>query len=259
MTQPARVDVRRVTKFRDASHVGVTAITFRIDPGEVYGLLGGAGAGKSILVRILFGLAVADEGEVTINGWNVRTDPLLCRRAMTLITGDGTLFGAMTVQQNLAFVTRVASPAKRSTRTDRRTVLRLMGMPDRLLDTRVKFLPRELVVTLWLAVAWLRETPVLVLDAPERGLDTKAVARLQTTLDMFRARGTAVLLATADLLFASQAADRLGIVKQGRLVAEYTRGELLSRSLTELYADYVGRVSSRASLDHLRLPRQLTQ
>jgi ABC-2 type transport system ATP-binding protein len=111
-----------------------------------------------------------------------------------------------------------------------------------------------MVMNLWLAIAWLRGGPVLLLSEPTHGLDAQATARLHTQILGFRDRRVAVIVLTADVLFASQVADRLAILKRGVKVSERTRAEVLSLSLTELYIDFVGQPPSRSNLDALRVP-----
>jgi ABC-2 type transport system ATP-binding protein len=250
------IDVRGLTKQFGVAACAVQDLSLTTRAGEVYCLLGGTGAGKTTTIKMLLGLLPPSAGQATVAGVDVTADPLGARAQTTFLTGRGTLSGAMTTLQNLRFLVRIARPGPWR-ETDGRNALRTMGVPDRAFDERVKNLPRDLVMALWLAVAWLRATPVLLLDEPTTGLDAKAATRLQTRLARFRDRGQAVFIATADILFAGQIADRIGILKQGRMAAERTRAEVLSLSLTELYVDYVGRPPHRVSLEHPAAPRRL--
>ena len=105
-----------------------------------------------------------------------------------------------------------------------------------------------------MALAWVQQTPAVVLDEPTADLDSKAAADIEEPLEEFRRAGTAVLLATADVLLAAQVADRIAILKDGQIVTERGQRQMLGRSMAELYADYVGRraptlLSSAASSD----------
>ena len=253
---PPLIDVCGLTKQLNAVPV-VEDLTLSVRGGEVYCLLGGAGAGKTTTVKMLLGLIPPSAGHATIAGCDVATAPLQARAQTTFIAGSGTLSAAMTARQNLRFLVQTANPTRPWQESDGLNAMRTMGLPERVFERRVKDLPRDLVLALWLAAGWLRATPVLLLDDPTAGLDPRAVARLQGRLARFRDRGQAVFIATADILFASQMADRIGLIKQGRQVAERTRADVLSLSLTELYVDYIGRPPSRASLEHPKAPRRL--
>jgi ABC-type multidrug transport system ATPase subunit len=95
-----------------------------------------------------------------------------------------------------------------------------------------------------LGMAMVRGCDTLLLDEPTANLDSRGAAQLCESLNDIRSSGCTILLATADILLASQAADRVGILKHGQIVAERTRDELLAQSLSELYLD----VASRPSL-----------
>ena len=250
------IEVRGLTK-HFAATPAVQDLTLSVHGGEVYCLLGGAGAGKTTTVKMLLGLIPPSAGHAILAGHDPAVSPRLARAQTTFITGGATLSGAMTARQNLRFLVQTANPTHRWQEREGLNALRTMGLPERVFERRVQDLSRDLVLALWLAVGWLRHTPVLLLDHPTADLDQRAVARLQVRLARFRDRGQAVLLATADILFASQIADRIGIIKQGRTVAERTRADVLSLSLTELYIDYIGRPPQRASLEHPSAPRRL--
>jgi ABC-2 type transport system ATP-binding protein len=91
-----------------------------------------------------------------------------------------------------------------------------------------------------LAIAIARRTPVVLLDDPTAGLGTRALGRLHDCLRFMKGAGTAVVLATSDLFVAGRIADRIGILKTGRLVAERSREEFEGRRLADLYTDYIG-------------------
>jgi ABC-2 type transport system ATP-binding protein len=250
---PSSIEVRAVT-CRSGHKTFLESVSLASRSAEIYCLLGGNGAGKTTLAKVLLGLVRPDAGEAYVGGHHSIRDALGVRRVTTFVTGEGTLLEAMTARQNLRFFVGLARGGRDWNDVRAVNAMRLMGVPEQAFDRRVKSLPRDLVVALWLAIAWLRESPVLLLDEPTIGLDSRAVARLQARLLRFRAQGRTILVATADVLFASQIADRLGILKAGQKVTEHTRAEVLTLSLTDLYAEYVGRPPQRLSLDHPEIP-----
>jgi ABC-2 type transport system ATP-binding protein len=250
---PSSIDVRAVT-CRVGKRVLLQSITMACGSAEIYCLLGGNGAGKTTLAKVLLGLVRPTTGDAYVGGYHSGRDNVDARRITTFLTGEGTLLESMTARQNLRFFVNLGQGGGRWNAARGVNAMRLMGMPENSFDARVKHLPRDLVLALWLAIAWLRDSTVLLLDEPTTGLDPRGVDRLQTRLLRFRARGRAILVTTADVLFASQVADRLGILKAGHKVTEHTRAEVLNLSLTELYAEYVGRPPQRLSLDHPEIP-----
>jgi ABC-2 type transport system ATP-binding protein len=247
-----------VTKAFGTAAPAVDDLTLSVRGGEVYCLLGGTGAGKTTVMRLLLGLVPPTTGRIVVNGEDVVTQPMVGRRHGTFISGAGSLCPLMTVQQNLALFAHLGRPTASWTSADQLNALRMMGIPERTFHTPLKGLRREILVAVWLAVAWLRDTPVVLLDEPTAGLDTRAVHQFQKHVWAFRERGRAVLMATADVLLASQVADRIGILKGGRMSAERTRAEVLSLSLSDLFLDYVGRPPGRAPVEPLRAPPRIS-
>lgn len=255
-TSTCAVSAFGLTKRYGRAPAAVEDISFLVSPGEVYCLLGGTGAGKTSILRMLLGLHFPTAGVATVAGFDPTREGIAVRSATTFVTSSATLSRSMSPLHSLETFVGLGSrgPFDRSRFIN---ALRLMGVPERCFTTNASRLPKDVLLSVWLAVGWLRATPVLMLDEPTVAIDTAAIARLQTQLDRFRNRGQAILIGTADVLFASQVADRIGIVKRGRKTAEYTRGDVVSRSLTDLYAEYVGRPPRRQSLEHPSLPARL--
>ncbi len=238
-----------LTKRFSTNETAVDDVHLSVRGGEIYCLLGGRGSGKTAIVRMLLGLLRPSAGAITIAGDDVLADPLRARQQITLIAGSVAWSGAMTARHALEFFVGLCGSPSRATEIACRNAMRAVGIPERDFDRRVAGFPRALVVKLWLAVAALRDTPVVILDEPTMDLDTVAIADLQTQLQQLRTLGKAVFVTTADVLFASQVADRIGVLKRGRLAAERTRAEVLSLSLTQLYLDYVGRPPARLGFE----------
>lgn len=218
---------------------GVTALSLSVGRGEVYCLLGGPLSGKSMVADLILGFRQPDAGSVAVLGQEPGLASIAIRRLVSFADGRGELYGPLTPLQNLALLCRLGDVAW--VHTDGANALRRMGLPDRHLDRASETLPGPSNLAIMLALAWLRRTPVLVLDEPTHGLDTLAIAVFLESLQDFRSTNTTILLTTSDVLVAAKAADRVGILKRGEKVAERRRGQLLQESLTALYADYVGR------------------
>lgn len=256
-TTPAGVTASGLTKRFVVASAAVEDLSFSVSPGEIYCLLGGTGAGKTSVLRMLLGLLAPSGGRASVAGYDPTKQPIDARRVTTFITSAGTLSRSMSALHNLETFVRLAPSTRVFEKAHFVNALRLMGVPERAFQRNAAELPRDTLLSVWLAVAWLRETPVLMLDEPTVGIDTKAVARLQTYLYRFRERGQIVLITTADVLFASQVADRIGIMKRGQKSGEYARADVVSRSLTDLYAEYVGHSPRRHSLEHPTIPRRV--
>lgn len=231
------IDLRHATC--RATRGGVTALSFAVERGEVYGLLGGPLSGKTTVADLVLGFRQPDAGSVSVLGRDPGVASTALRQLVSFADGRGALHGPLTPPQNLALLCRLSGVAW--IHADGANALRRMGLPDRHLDQATEMLPGPSSLSIMLALAWLRRTPVLVLDEPTHGLDTLAIAVFLESLQNFRSTNTTILLTTSDVLVAAKAANRVGILKRGEKVAERRRSQLLQESLTALYADYVGR------------------
>jgi ABC-2 type transport system ATP-binding protein len=215
-------------------------LNIQVRPGELYCLLGAHGSGKTTAVNLFLDFYRPTSGRALVDGFEVARFPIDAKRRISFIGGASALYPGMTARQNIEFFTRVAGTRIES-RARTYDVLRQFGVPERLFERKVADVPPEIRLLIWLSIASLRETPVLLLDEPTAGLDSRATADLQDHLLDFKRQQKAILLATSDVLLATQVSDRIGILKHGHMVVERTRSQMLGQSLTELYFDYVGR------------------
>lgn len=221
--------------------LALDGLNLQVRAGELYCLLGGHGAGKTTAINLFLAFARPTSGRALIGGHDVAHGAVEAKRRISYISARGALYDGMTARQNIEFFTGLGSGTKRLTRTATHDAMRQFGVPDRAFEKKVADIPREIRLLIWLTIASLRETSVVMLDEPTVDLDSRASAELQDHLLEFKRQGKALLLATADVFLASQVSDRIGILKQGRKVAERTGTQMRGQSLTELYFDYVGR------------------
>lgn len=234
------VAFQHVTTVRSSG--GIVAVSFQLGVGEVYVWLGGPSSGKTAIVDLVLGFARADSGTVEVDGMDPRANVEALRRSTAFVDGRSRLAGPMTPIDHLEFLaklTRIVCVPQ-----ERINALRLMGLQDRYLSHSMDNLPNAAHSCVFLALAWLRRLPLLVLDDPTSGFDSVASSTFVGALGEFRSAGISVLLTTSDVLLAAQVGDHIGVLKRGEKVAERHRSQLLQESLTALYSDYVGRSDS---------------
>jgi ABC-2 type transport system ATP-binding protein len=257
MSSPAlSLELHAVSKSFGTSRPAVADVTIGVSAGEIYCLLGGSQAGKTVLVDLAMGLIAPSSGRVSICGIDPSSQPIEARGHLTFAIIGGALRPTMTVARNMRFFSSLTARPSPVARQDCVNALRDVGLPDRVIDQRVCDLSGEATLFVWLAIALLRKSPLVILDDPTRGISTDSARLLQSRLLDLKSRGVAVLVATSDVLFASQVADRLGIVQSGRLTSRRTREQVLGLSLAQLYLDYLGElpdVSASTMLDGRRL------
>lgn len=204
----------------------VDGLSLTVRPGEIYGLLGANGAGKSSTIRSVVGLLTPSGGQIRVFGLDPRLEPLPVRTLTGYVPESPLLFDALTPREFLEFVASVRRlpPADTALRAaDYLGALGLDGSTEQPLaglsmGTRQKVL---------LIAALLHRPRLLVLDEPLQHLDPRSVRIVKELLGAFVASGgRGVLLSTHQMEVAEQLCHRVGILDRGRLRAEGGLAEL---------------------------------
>ncbi|HEX8890700.1 MAG TPA: ABC transporter ATP-binding protein [Pyrinomonadaceae bacterium] len=237
-----------LTKRYDESSLALDALNLKVSPGEIYFLLGANGAGKTTVINIFLNFVEPTAGRALINGIDATENPLEAKKYLAYVSEDLMLYGNFTARQNLDFFARLGGKQNLK-KDDCYQVLREVGLEEKAFEQRVKEFSKGMRQKVGLAAAIVKDAPAILLDEPTSGLDPKVGAELMETLSDLRARGKAILVATHDIFRATEIADRIGIMKEGRKVMERTRRELEQEDLQTLYLDYMrGGYSQNAKL-----------
>ncbi|MDQ3817170.1 MAG: ABC transporter ATP-binding protein, partial [Acidobacteriota bacterium] len=220
------------------TRLALDALNLLVEPGEIYFLLGANGAGKTTVINIFLNFVEPTAGRALINGVDATANPLEAKRHLSYISEDLMLYGNFTARQNLDFFARLGGKQDLK-RDDYYQVLREVGLEERAFEQKVKEFSKGMRQKVGLAAAIVKDAPAILLDEPTSGLDPKVGAELMETLSELRSRRKAILVATHDIFRATEVADRIGIMKEGRKVMERTRGELEQEDLQTLYLDYM--------------------
>jgi ABC-2 type transport system ATP-binding protein len=215
------LDIQTLSK-RFGSRQALKELTLALRPGEIYGLLGPNGAGKTTTINLLSGLLKPDTGTVKIGGQlaSEATKPLL-----GVMPQQNLLYPSLTCWENLAFFAKIygLSAAMRSQRIP--LCLASVNLLDRA-NSMVESLSGGMQRRLSLAIALVHQPKLVVLDEPTTGLDIEARYEVWDLIRNLRQQGVTVLLTTHLLDEAERLCDRIGIIKQGQLLAQGTLAEL---------------------------------
>ena len=212
--QEPRVIVKDFTK-RYGDVTAVDGISFHVFPGEIFGLLGPNGSGKTSTLESLEGLRDRDGGSMLIEGM----DPQRQQRSLRQITGvqlqSSGLHEHLTVKEAMQFFCAYHGVAPAMDTLER------FGLTP-FLDRTYGALSTGQRRRLTLAIAIAHNPRVLFLDEPTAGLDVQTRVELHAVMRELRAAGTAIILATHDMAEAESLADRIAILLNGRIVTEGT-------------------------------------
>ncbi len=205
--------------------VAVNGISFHVEDGEIYGLLGPNGSGKSTTMKILAGIIPPSSGKVVVGGIDVSQNPLRVKEITGYVPETPALYESLTPVEFFNFVGSVRRiPGERlQERVD--ALVRAFGIEEYLGEMigSLSFGTRQKVS---LISAMLHDPAVLILDESMNGLDPKSARILRELLMDFREEGKGIVFSTHVLALAEMICDRIGVIYNGRLIAEGTVEQL---------------------------------
>ena len=242
MLAPPLVELRDVWKSFEANHV-LRGISLELHRGTTLAVMGGSGAGKTVLLRIIAGLVRPDSGEVSLFGTRVdrmREEAMLALRRRTGFVFQGAaLFDSLSVFENVAFPLREHTTLSLGEITDRvHRFLALVGLPDTdgLLPAELSGGMRKRV---GIARALVMEPEVVFFDEPTAGLDpTNARLVAELIAELRTGVCDTAIVVTHDIEFADMVADQMAILYQGRFVEMGTPAEI-HRSANQVVRDFL--------------------
>jgi ABC-2 type transport system ATP-binding protein len=237
MDSPAyAVEVSGAVK-RFGSLRALDGTTLRVRRGEVYGLLGPNGAGKTTLIRALLGLVAVEAGTVTVLGQRMPNPAVLSR--VGYMTQQPALYPDLSAAENVRFFAAISGA-----RDGVREALELVDLWDRR-DSVVSTLSGGMRTRCSLACALVHRPQLLLLDEPTVGVDPQLRVQLWGRFRNMAAAGTSILV-SSHVMDEAERCDRLGLIRAGRLLAEGTVGELMSRARVQRLEDAFLRLSEPA-------------
>ena len=202
-------------------------VSFEVGTGESYALLGPNGSGKSTLIRILSTLLLPDEGAVEIHHLRLPEDERRIREVVGRVSVDAAFYKKLSAKENLLYSAFMYGYHKQAAETRALEILDQLGFPARRFNDPLEEMSRGMQQKIAITRALLVNPPVLLLGEPTTGLDPRSKRDVQVFLERLReAHGTTILLTSHDMAEAERLCERIGLLADGRLVAEGTADDL---------------------------------
>ncbi len=205
-------------------------ITFRIQRGEIFGILGPNGSGKSTLIRILSTLIIPDEGRAWIFGHDVVREDMIVRRLINRVSVEASFFKKLSPVENLMYGARLYGLSGPEARQRIHRILRRLGLRETSYTQPMENMSRGMQQKVAIARAFLTSPILLLLDEPTTGLDPRSKREVQSLiLELRDEHDATILLTTHDMVEAENLCDRIAILDEGRIVALDTPDNLKAR------------------------------
>jgi len=230
------IEIKNASKAFKGNYA-VQNLNITVDKGQIIGLLGANGAGKSTTINMLLGFLKPDSGQVLINGIDVSSNAIETRKLIGFIPENVNLYPYLSGLENLDYFCRLAG---------------LMYSPNELIDflndcglqsnahkKRVSNYSKGMRQKVGIAIAYAKKAQIYLLDEPASGLDPLASNELSEMLKKLADKGATILMASHDIFRVREVCHRIGILKQGKLVNEIRSEDVSATELEQLYLSFM--------------------
>ncbi len=234
------IDCRGLVK-RFGSYTAVEGVTFQLPPAMIMGFVGPNGAGKTTTIRMLCGVLVPTEGQATVLGFDVKTQPEEIKQRIGYMSQKFSLYEDLTVAENLEFYAGVYSLRKETARIRKEGVIERIGLADRTTQL-VSSLSGGWKQRVALACSLLHNPQLLILDEPTAGVDPVSRRIFWDLIRQLVREGMTILVST-HYMDEAATCDYLGFIFYGHLIAFGPPNEMKNQegkdNLDDLFIHYV--------------------
>jgi len=243
------IETRQLTKlFRDRKRGEVRAVdgvSFRCEPGRIYGLLGANGAGKTTTLRLLATLLKPNTGTARVADCDIVREPEKVRARIGFLATGTALYGRLTARETVEYFGRLHGVSEDLLQPRLRELFATLEMGE-FADRRCDRLSGGMKQKVSIARTLVHDPPVMIFDEPTAGLDVMTARAIVQFIRDCRQRGKTVVVSTHVMSEAEKLCDRIGIIDRGRLLVDGTLAELRAQSgATDLEDIFVRVVEGR--------------
>jgi sodium transport system ATP-binding protein len=241
------IEARNLTKtFRDKKRGEIRAaddISFRVSPGQIYGLLGANGAGKTTTLRLLATLLRPTGGSATVAGFDVAREPEKVRASVGFLAASTALYGRLTAREMIAYFGKLNGLADAEIRKRTQHIADELDMHE-FLDRRCDKFSTGMKQKTSIARTLIHDPAVMIFDEPTLGLDVMTARAIVKFVRECRNRGKTVIYSTHVMSEVEKLCDTIGIIHGGKLLAEGTLADLRAthgeQDMEEIFVKIVG-------------------
>ena len=215
----------------------VQNLDLEVQEGEILGLLGANGAGKSTTINMLLGFLSPDSGTLSIDELDVTADTEKVRKLIGYIPENVSLYPYLSGLENLDYFCRLAG--FRYSKEELTDFLNTCGLQEDAHHQRVSGYSKGMRQKVGIAIAYAKKAKVYLLDEPASGLDPLASNELSNLLKQLAEEGAAILMASHDIFRVREVCHRIGILKNGQLVKELKTEEVSANELEQVYLQFM--------------------
>jgi len=230
------IELKEVTKVFDGKQA-LKGLSLAIQPAEIYALLGSNGAGKTTTINLIMGFIQAEQGKVTVKGFDPFANPKEARKALAYIPENVSLYPYLTGFENLDYFSKLSGIKYNKQKLEQ--LLVTSGLQEDAIHKRVSLYSKGMRQKVGIGVALAKNADVLLLDEPASGLDPKASNELSATMRQLAKDQKAILMASHDLFRVRETATRIGILNEGTLLKELDAQAITANDLEKMYLDYM--------------------
>lgn len=215
----------------------VQNLTLQVNQGEILGLLGANGAGKSTTINMLLGFLPPDSGTVSINQLDTTQKAQEVRKLIGYIPENVNLYPYLSGIENLDYFCRLAG--LKYTKHELQDFLTTCGLQSEVHSKKISTYSKGMRQKVGIAIAYAKKAKVYLLDEPASGLDPLASNELSELLKKLASEGATILMASHDIFRVREVCHRIGILKKGALVKELRSEEVSANELEKLYLEFM--------------------
>lgn len=217
----------------------INDLSLKVNEGEIYGLLGSNGAGKSTTINILLGFLKPESGEAFINNINTTLNYNEARKYIGYISENVNLYPYLTGIENLDYFCKLTGKKYEDKKLG--SFLSKCGLDISAHQKRTETYSKGMRQKVGIAIALAKDAKVYLMDEPASGLDPLASNELSKLLKELSSSGAAILMASHDIFRVRETCNRIGIIKNGQLLKEMNTSEVSTNQLEQIYIDYMQR------------------